>query len=168
MATVTLRPASNNSVQHNPIGATNNWECVDDITSDDDTTYVFYTNDSATDHYNAESNTIGASDTINSVTIYAVAKLITARLAERSIEMTVSSTVVGGANPLTSSYATYSYTTTTNPTTGVAWTKSNIDSLVFGFRTTSALSGRGYITQSYVIVDYTPAASSSALMLSLD
>jgi len=156
MATVTLRPISDNSVTHTPVGAASNWDCVNEASSDDDTTYVRGTS-LTTDLYNIEANSIGASDTINSVTIYAVAKLIAGRAASRNIYMKIGGTTVGSTTPLTTTYATYSGTTTTNPATGLAFTKAEIDSLVFGFTTDSALLGTSYTTQVYAIIDYTPS-----------
>lgn len=172
MANETLVPISNTvTVQHTPNTGTN-WECVDESSADGDTTYVSGTNDPLVDMYNMSTNSVGGSDTINSVSLYVVAKLLAARVAERSIQLLINGYDVGSPTFLTTSYALYSATTTLHPATGIAWTKAELDSMTVGFRTSSGLSGTGYITQLYVVVDYTPSEgggeSMTALMLALN
>lgn len=166
MATVTLRPAGvGGSSTNDAVGDTPNWKCVDDVTSDSDTTYVSCpTNTSRIDLYTIDSNSIGASDTINSVTVYAVAYRTAGRASSGNIYMRIvenAITTEGGANNLGASYATFSTTWTTRPSDGGAFTKTDIDSLQIGFNIFSGLTNTCRTTQVYVIIDYTPAAGTS-------
>lgn len=64
---------------------------------------------------------------------------------------------------ITSSYTLYSYTWSTNPATGVAWTQSEINSTYFGYKQFDGggvFSSYGYLTYYYVVVDYIAALPS--------
>lgn len=141
-------------------GATTNWEAAD--SDDADISYVWRgANTYATDLY--ELDNVILTGTINSVTVYIKAR------AEDAPEQASAKTAIkigttedyGTAETLTTSYATYSTTYTTNPGTTLAWAWEDIDDLQAGVSLQRAKSPPGDIrsraTQVWVVVDYTPA-----------
>lgn len=166
MATVTLRPTGNGTLQTGTAtGAATNWECVSEASSDDDVTYiVFGINGVFINTFTIGSSGIGTSDVINSVTVYI-------RMRNESSGRLVSSTnfpsvYEGGANRINSSaagstsYTNISNTWTTKPSSGLAWTKADIDVLEIGAHC-AANSTNIRLTNVYVVVDYTPAGGGS-------
>ena len=143
------------------VGATTNWEAAD--SDDADTSYVWKgANAYATDLY--ELDDVILTGTINSVTVYIKAR------AEDTPEQTSAKTAIkigttedyGTAETLTTSYATYSTTYTTNPGTALAWAWDDIDNLQAGVslqraNPTGGAPIRSRATQVWVVVDYTPA-----------
>lgn len=167
MATVTLRPAgAGNSTQLTASGAATNHGCVNEATADNNTTYVVTTTSNGTqkDLYTIDANSIGASDTINSITVYIIARATaTGRLitCNRQISIRENGTDTHDTSvALTTSYATSSKTWTTKPSNGAAWTKTDITNLQIGaqFIISGATTARA--TMIYVIVDYTAAGGS--------
>lgn len=164
MATVTLRPAgAGNETTLTPNGAASNYECVKEVIVDDDTTYVNKgTIGSSKDLYIIDSNSIGASDTINSITVYVVGRMVTTgRLITASLAATIrenATTTLGTAQNLsTTSYVTKSQTWTTKPSSGTAFTQTDITNLQIGVAISQSDSNNCRCTQVYVVVDYTPS-----------
>lgn len=104
---------------------------------------------------------------INSVTVYAKAsKPVTSSYTHLWLYTRIGATeYFSGDNYIASTgYALYSYTWTTNPSTGLVWTASDINNATFGVR--MGVDGNPiYVTLFYVSVDYTydvPAVTTSA------
>lgn len=170
MATVTLRPAgAGNQTSYTPHGSANNYSCVNESTADNDSTY----NDLGVigafrELYTIDSNSIGATDTINNITIYLVARMVTTgRL--RSVDLSASirenatSTNSNSQALSTTGYVTKSYTWTTKPSNGTAFTKTDIDNLQIGCLIAQSNASNCRITQVYVVVDYTPSGGGGSV-----
>lgn len=166
MATVTLRPVANGTYNNwSPTGAASNYLCVQESSSDGDTTYISGGTNS-TNSFTIGTNTIGASDTINSVTVYLVSRCTSTSRGASAFTKTFirenSTDTEGTQYAPTTSYATYSTTYNTRPSGG-AWTKTDIDNLEIGCSTGVVNLSSPYVTQVYVIVDYTPNAAGGSL-----
>jgi hypothetical protein len=158
--------------EHSLNGATPGYACVDEVTSDDDTTYVYCsTNSSARtirDLYALPSPTdIEPNDTINSVTVYIKSKYSGTSSAQQVTPCLNGgyATYEGTANNLTTSYADYSYTWTIFPSTASPWIYQNIVNLQIGVKSyVQKKNVQARTTQVWVVVDYTPGQSSSPSM----
>jgi hypothetical protein len=156
--TVTLRPSGAGNYQdlsQSPSSGSH-YAKVSEITSDGDATYVYTTSTSTTrDTYTFTSTS--ATGTINSVTIYIVARATSSGTAQTVVRIS-GSNYYGTSNTLTTSYTVYSTTYTLNPGTDNAWTWANINALDAGVRLArSGSSGNdARCTQIYVVVNYTP------------
>ena len=133
-----------------PIGYANNWQCVDELISDDDSSYVYSSATSLKkDLYTLPS--VSHFGTITGIKIYSIVKShLTAQETTGVYKIIVSDD--GGANiyesddiDLTTSYSPYSYFYTKNPRTGVDWTWADIDNLQIGNECSSPSTG-GYFT----------------------
>ena len=167
MATETLRPNGAGDETFATPSAGANWECVDESSHDSDTSYVSTTSPGGvTDLYAKSSNSIGAGDTINSVTVYMVARITSSgRLINGQANNVIKENGVkttATAKSLTTSYVSYSTTYTTKPSNGTAWTKTDIDNLQIGVRL-AAQSTTSRCTQVYVVVDYTPSGGGGSV-----
>lgn len=170
MATVTFRPTGDGfHIDGTANGAANRWECVDETTSDGDSTYIAM-NSVSQNTYLITTNTITNTDTINSVTVYcitralAAGKLITAITRPAIYESGVFSAPTTSANNPTS-YTTYSQIWTTIPSTGNPWTKGDIDVLEIGIESVSSGTSMR-MTQVYVVVDYTSSGPAPGTFIS--
>ena len=169
--TLTLRPeAAGDEANLSPSGAANNWDCVDEVTSDDDTTYVLSDAKSdtfQTDLYNLPDTTVSGKGKINSVTVH-----INAR-AGGNIAQTGAYTRIktNGAThndseiTLTNTYTDYYTAYPTNPQTTNEWTWLEVNNLQAGvaLRRSAGTGGNkeSRCTQVWVVVDYTPATLES-------
>ena len=145
------------------VGATNNWEAVDEVNSDDDSTYVYTRDKSAytTDLHNLDDASL--SGTINSVTVYIRSRSVDPPTQAGAYTWIKTNGVSysGSEITLTTSYADYSTVYATNPQTGSAWTWAEIDALqagvgLRGSSTTGAEAQReSRCTQVWVVIDYT-------------
>ncbi|MCL6579348.1 MAG: hypothetical protein K6T73_08180 [Candidatus Bathyarchaeota archaeon] len=171
MPTETLRPnAPGTNTQLTPIGASQNWDCVDETTPDDSTTYVRSpTTDDIPrlDTYNIPDSNIPAGSTISNVTIYIRSN--SAHNLYRSLQRIAIR--VGGVNYYCGLFApptewtNYECLCVKNPRTGSAWTIADINALEIGIQIASGSNGAvflGRCTQVYVVVTYTPPAPSVA------
>lgn len=137
-----------------------NWQDVDDITPDEDSTYVYGL--SVNDTYNLSDHVAGTGS-IYGVTIYVRAKYVTEpiyiyiKIRTESYNYTSYPYMPS----LTDSYADYSKLWTNNPATGVAWTWAEIDALEAGIIFNgNTITSR--CTQVYVEVEYGPALTPTA------
>jgi len=159
-STLTLRPnAAGDVTQCSAVGDSPNYACVDEASSDGDSTYVRAYVPSGpsgeTDIYNIPDCDI--SGEITSVSVYSVSK--TESSGEEIGEILVyakthGETYHGGLTYLTDSYATYISTFNTNPNTGTDWNWEEINNLQIGFRLRLSYGGYARCTQSYVVVTY--------------
>jgi len=173
MADQTLRPSSaGDETNLTPVGATYNWDCVDDLTPDDDTTRVYENGGmSATwkrDLYNLQNS--AADGTIVRVEVHARIKnqgyivLKTGSTVYESDLFSYGADIWGNAV----------WHWNKNPETGLAWTWTQIDSLQVGVKlcgTYSSQKGGGiahesactqiYIIAATVVVVPTPTTQSA-------
>lgn len=164
-STVTLRPsAAGVQTQLYPVGATYNWQCVDEVTANGLTDYVsnFYQNAWEDDLYDIPTSGIPDGSTINSVTVYWTANKWQMYVSPCSgrpdlRDVLHAKYILGTTVALTTTWTEYSQTWNTNPVTGYAWTLAEINLLQIGVGLTSwDLDGSGaQCTQEYVVVTYT-------------
>jgi len=154
--TIVLRPSGNGSITNfSDVGCFNNWQCVDEVTSDGDNTRVIRASISfATDVYNIQ-NPATTSCPLFSVTVYCMARR-TQSQGEVMPTLYLNGTEYNGTmQSLTSSYAIYSHQWTTNPNTSAVWTISDINSLQAGVRMRGQNSNfPSYCTQVWIEVAY--------------
>ncbi|MCP4704747.1 MAG: prepilin-type N-terminal cleavage/methylation domain-containing protein [candidate division Zixibacteria bacterium] len=155
--TETLRPDGAGSITNlTNSGCSNNYECVDEVSADDDATYVERKSNSyATDIYSITNSSVGAG-TIDSVEVYCRTKKAQTNGNVRPTLYIGGSEYNGTAQGLTTSYVDYLQSWTINPNTSLAWTWSNINSLEVGVSIKGQNSGKpAYCTQVWIIVYYT-------------
>jgi len=167
MTTLTLRPNGDTTAGWEPSTGNNEYACIDESVADDaDYVYVRAIVDTGISVYAYPDHTTESGD-INSVKIYARCKDIVftgVPPATSHIKLSAYSGINGTDQTLTSSWAVYTQTWTTNPNTGVAWTWADIDALSAGF--TGILSApmdaknysRPFCSHFYVEVDHTGAS----------
>jgi hypothetical protein len=163
--TETLRPnASGTYTQCAGFGDSPNYRCVDDVTPDEDTTYVWPgVGGLRRDTYATEDSGVGTG-TINSVTLYFRARLAgSCPTHTASTQLLTHGTLYPGANvTLTGSYADYSTVYTTNPNTGSAWTWTEVNDMEIGIGITGCSPGNEpFVTQVWAVVDYSGGAPST-------
>ena len=168
MATETLRPTSDIAYGYwVPNTGNDRYAMVNEASPDDATTYdTFGSLDQTSLLELGLSNTaIVATETINSVTLHVRGKTATGsgQAYFNCGIKTYGTTYNCGAWHYGTSWTLYSKTWTVNPSTGVAWTPAELDALVTYITGHSHQAyGKGdesespYITQIYVVVDYTP------------
>lgn len=158
MATTTIRPNGAGHLSgHTPVGDPATWKCIDETTSDGDTTYIRIDSGSPDVDFSTLGNpSLPSGSTINSVTFYVVARAL------QNGDSVVVSCYTGGSEAdvitmsLSTSYSTYnSGALTTNPSNGNPWTSGDLSALEMGFYVGS-VTIRAYITQAYAVIDYTP------------
>ncbi len=165
-ATETLRPTADGDETGIEYPASPpHWTEVDDVTPDDDSTYVsteswLYEEDL----YEINDHTAGQG-TINYVTVYMVGKEESDQSPNNAyIHIKTNGVEYNGPQvdfPATS-YGTYSYQWNTNPSTNTTWTWSEIDALQIGVGLTRAKANQwSRVTQVYAVVNYTPLSYSS-------
>jgi len=162
--TATPRPGgAGDEANLDVFGATNNWEAVDEVTSDDDTTYVYTTDKDVytTDLHNLDD--VSLSGAINSVTVYIRSRSVDTPTQAGAYTWIKTNGVSysGSEITLTTSYADYSTVYADNPQTGSAWTWAEIDALqagagLRGSKTSGPeLQRESRCTQVWVVIDYT-------------
>jgi len=147
----TLRPDGDGSYDNLwNSGCSNNWECVDEVTNDGNSSYVYRTSSSYfNDVYNLEDHSTGTG-TIDSVIVYMSCRQtnpsgrVLTRIRTNGSNYNGSSVNPGG------SYSDYSTVYTSNPSTSSSWTWTEIDNLQAGVRLR-----RTRCTQVWVEVHYT-------------
>lgn len=154
-----LRPSDNGTFTGwTAFGATNNWQCVNEVTPDGDDSYVTTTADNVTDSYNLQDHTTGTG-TISNVRVYIRAEAA----AGKEIILAV---VVGGTKydaaagkTLTTKYVDYYDDWAQNPATSTAWTWDDIDALEVSFASGVLANKEERVTTAWVVVTYTPPVS---------
>ena len=167
MSTETLRPNAAGDAttftSQNP-NSGYHWDKVDEETSDENSTYIY---DASEDYdlFNLPAHSVG-SGTINFIKIYIRAKKTEVGTTDtfRFKIKTGGTEYDNGSNiQTTTDYTTYNYQWNTNPKTTVAWTWDDIDALQIGVKAVNGYFGL-YVTQVYVVVDYTAGVALSAVI----
>jgi len=131
----TLRPSgAGSSAQFTPTGAASNYDCVDEVNHDSDTTYIASSTAGHKDLY-AFGNLTGSPTTVTAAVVNNVAKVGTvAGLATIRPRVKVSSSEVSGTSVDLQSLSYYNRQEAflTDPSTIAAWTVSGINSAEFG------------------------------------
>ena len=143
-------------VNLNISGAATNWECVDEVTPDNLTTYVYEDNDSVygMDSYSLPNHTFAQHGDQLNVTIHYRIRNNTA-IGATSPGTAVAKIRTHDTNyslagkTLTDSWVDYNYMWDLNPNTGLEWTWAEIDALEAGIEMVT-----GYCTQLYINVYY--------------
>jgi len=160
-STETLHPTSDVDTGdwHQVGGETGFYTSVDEVTSDDDTTYVwlqvFDTSWWPIEWGLADSSGTGS---INSVTVYYDCRVYSVPVLNkvRPFVRSGSTKDTGTERTLTQTYQQWSDVWNTNPDTSSAWTWNEIDSLQVGIDGYDENGDKNRVTQVYVVVDYTP------------
>jgi hypothetical protein len=135
------------------------WQCVDENPAN--TTDNLYTSAKNTYESFAFQDTGFTTETINSVTLYFYGQRYSStRYRFQPLIRASSTNYLGPLKSLTSSYAYYTETYTTNPATGSPWTIAEVNALEAGMKSYSASYG-GRIAQVYAVVDYSVPDSCS-------
>lgn len=170
MATQQRFPTGNGATANwDANGAATVWECVDEASPDDDTTYGSKTAAFARHAFTFTAFAI-TSSAITSITLYGRGRCTVADGGcEFSLGINVNGTwYPGSAVPMTTTYADAPYTRTllTNPDTGIAWVEADVEgtgsnpiqSMEHRF---SSNSSEGRCTQTSIEVNYTVAGGAN-------
>lgn len=155
--TIILRPTGVGLLTElTPDGCAANWQCVDEVSSDEDGTRVIRaSNLYGTDLYEI-SDPPAAVGIIDSVIVYATARR---EHTLGDIRLSISSggfLYTGVEQALDSLYATYNYAWPINPNTGLAWTWPEITDIEAGAMIRGQNAGKpAYLTQLWVVIAYT-------------
>jgi type II secretory pathway pseudopilin PulG len=155
--TVILRPVGTGLLNElTTEGCAANWQCVDEVSSDEDGTRVIRALSSyGTDLYEISDPT-GTAGAIDSVIVYASARR-DHTLGDIRLSISTGGFLYNGIEqPLDLLYTTYGYAWPINPNTGLAWTWPEITDIEAG----AMIKGQNatkpaYVTQLWVVVAYT-------------
>ncbi len=160
-----LRPNGNgDEANATRVGSSTNWQAVDDVSSDGDTTMVT-SNQTGTwyrDLY--EITDLGSVTTINKITVYILtdaSRILLNNYGHARVAIKTDGSVYQGSEiDLPNGWTTFTKEWKTNPKTGSAWTWGEIDDLQIGVSLKSQWVltgwGTGRCTRVYVAVDYIP------------
>ncbi len=160
--TILLRPNADTSDSDlGTSGSSSHYACVNQATSDGDSTYVYnkLTSFWTDDVYDFQNPT--HTGTVAYITVNGVARN-TGGAGSMMLAITTNGQEYDGSNnpglgfPLTSSYLEYTTVWKTNPATGASWTWANIDALQIGVSLYSGTANGARCTQVYIQVYYTP------------
>ena len=158
--TLTLRPASEGrytdfDLQFPSGGFWNTWDKVDDVSTDDDSTYIEATNNGFGDKnhsFEPPFFSLPADSVIDSIKVFAYVKKIGSTNAGINIMLNnFQRETWSPFTSLTENYAFYSLTYSINPWTGQPWTISEVRDLDFGV---NANIGTVRVTQIYMEITY--------------
>jgi hypothetical protein len=132
-----------------------NWQCVDDVTADDNTTQVMRADNSwAYDLYQLP-DPAAAACAPSKVTVFMRCKREQTQGDVRAILRVSGSLYLGTTTTLTTSWADYSHEWTSNPATGTAWTWTDINNLQAGVELRGQNGTKpAYCTQVWIVVEY--------------
>jgi hypothetical protein len=188
MPTEILRPNGAGSLTElTPSGATYNWDCVDDSSPDDLSTFVYKINGGGgwppyEDRYTLPDLSVITGNIVSVTVAFRARRYNTGSATESttvcwSLLYTHGTWYVGTTRnpPFDNSWNTYSEVYYTNPYTLGTWTTSEVNDLVIGYRTYAGSGGYApyyYLcnicTQIYVSVYGTQSANVSAELATVD
>jgi len=152
----TLRPNGNGTYTEfeNVIpGSIAHWEAVDETSADGDSSYIASETPDDRDTFALSDPNIPLSSTVNSVTVYAVAKKVDKGKDSFYIMIRSEDTDSrSDALEVADAYDEFSYQWTTNPANNQPWTVEDVNALEAGVQVESGVA----VTQIYVVVDYVP------------
>jgi|GEM_PF-1292370 len=151
-------------------GSSNNFTRVDEVTPDDATSFNGSSTLNQQDLFNVSDSGIGASDTVNVVSVGARLRnnVVDATTAIKlEIEKTTGGTIAQSAaiiantttwanNNPSFSNNNYALSTYQDPD-GAAWTQSTLDTMQIGYKLTTGGTNRIDVSSVWALVDYTPA-----------
>ncbi len=116
--------------------AGSNYECVDDLPHDSDTTYVESDTVDQYDLYNLEASGLGSNEVVNAITAVAIAKLADVGSGNLAVGIKSGTTTDWGDDTVLSSdyYKAVSKIYETNPDDGGAWEAADLDALQVGVK----------------------------------
>ena len=166
MTTVTYRPTAAGTYTNVASGDTPHWDAVNEVSADDNTTYISTSSASyQVDTYNFANPT--QTGTINSITLYFRCAAATGTDYGKAAIYVGSTLYYGSEEAVTTSWTTKSKTWTTNPATSSAWSWSDLNSLEIGVALKKG-SAVVMCTQVYLVIDYTATTGGSyAVVLGL-
>jgi hypothetical protein len=165
MSVLTIRPAANALAQHLKSGTGGfNWDRVDEVSPDEDTTYVYNETTSAfaqilSDAYQM-TNSAGQIGVIDNVRVWIRSRWQANPVAAtaRPLVRIGTTLYLGTAVNLTNLYQDISFDWATNPSNGLPWTWANIDALQAGVQSSVTSDGISTVdartTQVYAEVTY--------------
>jgi len=161
-ATLTVRPDANgDDSTWTAVGDTDDWECVDEEISDEDTTYVHTTSYFSAEIFNFDNVSLPVGYIIDNIVFYIRTKVTGSVGNKGSMYCRLKSGGVsynGSRNPLNiGNYETFSYTWSVNPNGGAAWTEATINAIQGGVWETLSFAGASYgvrLTQVYMVINY--------------
>jgi hypothetical protein len=131
------------------------WQCVDETTADDNTSYVERPDNSWADDVYRLPDPASQSCAPISVTVYIRCKREHTQGDCRAVIRIGGNIYTGTTNALTTTWTDYSHSWNTNPSTGVAWTWSDINNLQAGVDLRGQNSNfSAFCTQVWVVVTY--------------
>ena len=155
--TVILRPngVGTYTEYDNVVGAASHWGAVDDVTVDNDTTYIATAVTGDKDVFSLPDPDIPSPHEILSVKVYAGARNVTEQVAKLNLMIRTYDTDYFSPDKLLSTnntYANHTHTWTTNPNTGSSWTIAEINAMQAGVRSNASIDHR--VTQVFAEVTY--------------
>lgn len=162
---IILRPAGAYNSNLERFGASSNYQCVDEVSSDGDTTYVY--NDGVDtilrDLYVAEALLEIPEGNITNVTVYQISRKDTSSSVVEAHGYIRANGSTNGADGIvfTTSYQTFTTVFTTNPGTDSAWEWCDFDTsnFRFGIEIYNEDSSKGRCTQCWVVINYEPISN---------
>lgn len=153
-----LRPnAPGDKSEWTPVGETNNWECVDDVTPNEDATYIDTVDTTKTDLYHLPPSS--RSGSINKIRVYFRCKISDDTGNGAAKIKTYGTEYMGSLQDMTTGYVDYYEDWAQNPHENAPWTWAEIDALQIGV----IAGGDRHCTQVWVEVDYNPPALTALL-----
>ncbi len=124
--------APGSSTQFSPIGAATNWQCVNELSENGDTTYVFGSTVGNKDLYNHTPTPATTNQVLGAQLCGVMRKDDTGTRTGANTMLSGATALDGGSNSLTLNYAGYRDIVETDPATGIAFTKAGIDAMQIG------------------------------------
>ena len=151
-----LRPNGSGSITNlSTAGCGSNWQCVSEVTADEDATRLERASNSyATDVYALEDIPFTGCDILR-VTVFFRARVTKINGYAKAIIYVNGTEYQGTESSLTTSYTNYSYQWNSNPNSGSAWSWADIINLEAGLSLKGqANSFPAYCTQVWLEIEY--------------